>query len=169
MHFDLQKQRSIIKYRKGDSMGKVYDKVMEYKRKYPSGITWFRLKKHADVVEKHLNPGEEVLYAFTGQKNESPLDFFETAVIALTNKRILIGQKRVTPGYWLNSITPDLFNDMQVSSGILFGRITIDTVKEKVHISNLDKRGLPEIETVISEFMIEEKKKYMRRDENDSK
>lgn len=149
-------------------MGKVYDSVMRYKNKYPQGITWFRLKKHAEVVEKHLNPGEEVLYAFAGQKNDSPFDFFQTAVIVLTTKRILIGQKRVTWGYHFNAITPDMFNDMQVYSGIIFGKITIDTVKEKVIISNLDKNSLPEIETNISEFMMEEKKKYKTNTENDS-
>ena len=35
---------------------------MEYKRRYSGGIYW-RLRKHAAVIEKHLNPGEEVLYA----------------------------------------------------------------------------------------------------------
>ena len=40
----------------------------------------------------------------------------------------------------------------------------IDTVKEKVILSNLSKKGLDEIETTISEFMMEAKKNY--KDEN---
>ena len=44
--------------------------------------------------------------------------------------------------------------------GIIWGKITIDTVKEEVIITNLSKKSLPEIETSISEFMMEEKKKY---------
>lgn len=141
-------------------MNNVFKKVKEFTSKYPHGITWFRLKQHSKIIEKHLNPGEEVIYAFVGQKNDSFLDVFSTSVIALTNKRILIGQKRLLFGYFLTSITPDLFNDLEVYQGILFGRITIDTIKEVVVITNLDKNSLPEIETSISTFMMEEKKKY---------
>ena len=38
--------------------------------------------------------------------------------------------------------------------------LTIDTVKEKVFVSNLDNKSLGEIETNISTFMMDEKKKY---------
>lgn len=141
-------------------MKTLYEQVYEFKQKYPKTITWHRLKKHCDVIVKHLNPGEEVWYAFAGQKNDHPLDWFSTSVIALTNKRILIGQKRVLIGYSLNSITPDLFNDMQIYRGIRWGKITIDTVKEVIILTNLDKKSLPEIETNISEFMMKEKQKY---------
>lgn len=141
-------------------MGKVYDQVCMFKSKYPGTITWWRLKKHASVIEKHLNADEEPLYSFAGQKNDDMLDVFSTAVLCLTNKRILIGQDHILTGYTLNSITPDLFNDMQVYSGILFGKITIDTLKEVVIFTNLDKKSLPEIETAISNNMMEQKKKY---------
>ena len=49
---------------------------------------------------------------------------------------------------------------MQVFRGLLFGKITIDTIKEVVIITNLDKKCLPEVETAITEFMMKEKKKY---------
>lgn len=140
-------------------MGKVFDQVCMFKAKYPHSLGW-RIRKHAEIVERHLNPGEEPLYSFVGQKNDNMLDIFSTCVLCLTNKRILIGQRLVMFGYKLNSITPDLFNDMQVLETLLFGKITIDTIKEKVIITNLDKRSLPEIETAISSFMMEEKKKY---------
>ena len=75
-------------------MGKCYEMVREFKRKYPLTIA-FRLKKHCDIIEKHLNPGEEILYAFPAQKNASVLEIFYTNVVALTNKRILVATKRV--------------------------------------------------------------------------
>lgn len=143
-------------------MGQVYDHVTLYKKKFPGGVTWWRLKKHANVIEQHLNPGEYVKYAFAGQKNDKFYDLTSTAVIAITNKRILIGQKRVVWGYFLSSITPDLYNDMQVYQGLIWGKITIDTVKEVVVITNLSKDSLREIETEITEFMMEEKKKYAK-------
>ena len=55
---------------------------------------------------------------------------------------------------------------MQIFQGFLWGKITIDTVKETVILTNLAKSSLIEIETVISSFMMEEKKKYgLRRTE----
>ncbi|MBR4693808.1 MAG: PH domain-containing protein [Bacilli bacterium] len=141
-------------------MGKVYDQVKMFKAKYPGTITWFRLRSHAKVVEMHLNAAEEPIYTFAGQLNENNLDIIDTGVICVTNKRILIGQKNLIFGYNLNSITPDLYNDMQVYAGAIFGLVTIDTIKEVINISNIDKKALPEIETAISSFMMEEKKKY---------
>ena len=60
-------------------------------------------------------------------------------------------------------ITPDLYNDMRIYRGLLFGKITIDTVKEVVTISNLSKSSLDDIETNISQFMMKEKLKYKDR------
>ena len=141
-------------------MGKVYDQVCMFKAKYPGTITWWRLKKHAKVIEDHLNPGEEPLYSFAGQKNDDVFDVFSTSVLCMTNKRILIGQDHILTGYTLTSITPDLFNDLTVYSGIIFGKVIIDSVKEVVVFTNLSKKSLAEIETAISSNMMEEKKKY---------
>ena len=137
----------------------VYRKVLEFKDRHPGTIGW-RIKKNSSVVEMHLNPNEEVLYAFIAQKNDNPFNIFGSAVIALTNKRILIGRKRVVFGYFLDSITPDMFNDLKVASGLLWGKVYIDTVKEFVTLSNISTDALTEIETEISSYMMEEKKKY---------
>jgi len=145
-------------------LGLVSSKVLAFNKKYPNTIAWRKLK-HAAVVEKHLNPGEKVLYAFCAQKNASHGEIFNTCCFTLTNKRILIGQKRVLFGYTLTSITPDLFNDLEVYQGIFWGMITIDTVKELVNLSNIDKKALDEIETNITEFMMNEKKKYAKRND----
>ena len=141
-------------------MGKVYDQVCMYKAKYPGTITWFRLRKHAKVVEDHLNEGEEPIYTFAGQKNNDVLDIWSTCVVCVTNKRLIIAQDHILVGYTMNTITPDMFNDLEIYSGIIFGKVTIDTVKETVVLTNLDKKSLPEIETAITTFMMEEKKKY---------
>jgi len=141
-----------------------YEHVKKFKEKFSSTIAW-RLFQNAKIIDMHVNPDEIVNYAFAGQKNVSPFDFFQTAVIALTDKRLLIGQKRILFGYSLSSVTPDLYNDMQVYQGLIWGRIEIDTVKEKIIISNLSKKSLIEIETKVSEFMMEEKKKYAHEKE----
>lgn len=136
-----------------------YDKVKKFKKQFPFTVTW-RLKAHSKVVEKHLNPQEEVLYVFAAQRSFSTFDIFSTYVVALTNKRIILAQKRVLFGYTFLTITPDLFNDLTVKSGLLWGKVYIDTVKEIVQLSNISKSALNEIETEITEFMMVEKKKY---------
>ena len=49
-------------------MNTIYPLIKRFKNRYPLTIAW-RLRSHAKVLEKHLNPGEEVIYAFVGQKN----------------------------------------------------------------------------------------------------
>lgn len=143
-----------------NKMGKIYDQVAMFKAKYPGTITWWRLKKHAKVLEEHINPDEEPLFSFAGQKTSETWDFFSTAVLTVTNKRILVGQDHILTGYTLNSVTPDMYNDLEVYAGIIWGRVTIDTIKEKIVFTNIDKKALGEIETQISSRMMEEKQKY---------
>ena len=144
----------------------IYKRVLKFKEKYPMTIAW-RLRKNSEVLERHLNPDEEVIYAFAAQKNDNPFNIFETSVIALTTKRILIGRKRIVFGYFLNSITPDMFNDLKIAGGLIWGRVYIDTVKEFVTLSNISNDALTEIETEISSYMMEAKKEYKKKDEDE--
>ena len=145
-------------------MGKCYEMVSEFKKKYPMTIA-FRLKRHCEIIEKHLNPEEEILYAFAAQKNASVFEIFYTNVVVLTNKRILIATKRLFFGYFFITITPDMFNDLTIRKGIIFGSVVIDTIKENVVLSNIDPKALPEIETTITDYMMQEKRNYPRREE----
>ena len=140
----------------------VYPKVKEFKKKYFFTIAW-RIKAHSKVIDLHLNEGEYIKYAFAAQKNESQLDIFTTYVVALSNKRILLGQKRLFWGYFFTAITPDMFNDLKVEMGLIWGSVKIDTIKEVVVLSNIQKKALPEIETSITEYMMKEKKKYLQK------
>ena len=134
---------------------RVYKLVERFKKKYPGTIA-IRLKKHAKVVEDILDKDENVLYAFCGQRNDSYL-LFDSCVVALTNKRIIVGEKRALFGSYLITVSPELFNDLKLTTGIFFGKIEIDTVKENIFISNLDKKSLDEIETNINKIMYENK------------
>ena len=94
-------------------------------------------------------------------------DIISTHVFVITNKRLIIATKRVLFGYFLYSITPDMFNDLTVYSGLIWGKVQIDTIKEVVFISNLSKKSLDEIETSVTEYMMKEKKKYARREKEE--
>jgi len=137
--------------------------VMEFKKRYPSTVMW-RIKKHCRVVEKHLNPNEKVLYALAAQMNNDAMDIIDTAVLCVTSDRILIGQDQILYGYTFNSVTPEMYNDLQVNSGIFWGKIIIDTVKEVIYFSNLSKKSLVEIESIISMYMMEAKKLYPNKE-----
>ncbi len=143
-------------------MASIYERAKEFKKKYPMTVSW-RLNKNSRIVEKYLGNNEKVLYVFSAQKNNNPLDIISTAVIALTNERIIIGRKRVVFGYFFDSITPDLFNDLKVLSGVIWGKIHIDTAKEFITLSNLDKRALPEIEEMVG-ICMRNKKSHSKKD-----
>lgn len=148
----------------GDKMkNNTYKFVCEFMKKFPKTIA-FRVKKHAQVVNIHLNKDEKVIYAFCGQNNISSLMIINSCVVALTNQRILIGQKKLFWGYFFTTITPDLYNDLKVRKNLIWSDIEIDTVKENIYISNLDPRGAIEIENIISNFMMKEKQKYGKRE-----
>ena len=145
-------------------MASTYELVKDFKKKYPNTISW-RLKKHCAIIDQNLNPNEKVLFAFAAQNNSSHDAIFDTAVLALTTDRLMIAQDRILVGYKLNTITPDLYNDMQVSAGIIWGTVTIDTMKETIIFSNISKKALSEIQINISSFMIEDKKKFYSKTE----
>ena len=131
----------------------VYEKVKEFKRKYPMTISW-RLKKHSELVEKHLQKDEEVLYAFAAQKNNNPFDIITTYVIVITNDRIIMGQKRLFFGYFLTNITSEMLNDLTIRMGLIWGKVCIDTIKEVVYLSNIQRDALTEIQNQIVEHIM---------------
>lgn len=142
-------------------MNYICEQAIEFKKRYPTTVAW-RLKKHSEVIKKHLSADEAILYVFAGQKSPFIWDMFSTYLVALTNKRILVAEKRLLFGYYFISITPEMFNDLSVQSGILWGKVFIDTIKEQVIINNIDKRALAEIQNRVSEYMLEEKRKVVK-------
>ena len=146
-------------------MSTLLTELKKFKKKYPLTVAW-RIKSNLKVLEKHLNYDEKVIYLFCGQKNPKSYDIFSTGVIAITNKRILIGRKRVFFGYALDTIMPYMYNDLNIRAGLIWGKVIIDTIKEVIVFSNIDKAALDEIETNISEAMIVLKKQYPSEKKN---
>lgn len=130
------------------------EQLASFKSKYPLTIGW-RLKKHSKLLLEHLHDDEVIRYAFYAQKNNSSLDVTSTGIIAVTNKRLVIARDRVVIGYFFDSITADMFNDLKVRSGIIWGKIIIDTINELVILSNISKSALQEIEEEVTSAMLE--------------
>ena len=142
-------------------MNYICEQAKEFKKRYPMTVAW-RLNSHSKVIKKHLSSDEAILYVFAGQKSPFIWDMFSTYLVALTNKRILVAEKRLLFGYYFISVTPEMFNDLSVQSGIIWGKVFIDTIKEQVIINNIDKRALAEIQNKVSEYMLEEKRKVVK-------
>ncbi len=142
-------------------MNYICEQAKEFKKRYPMTVAW-RLNSHSKVIKKHLSSDEAILYVFAGQKSPFIWDMFSTYLVALTNKRILVAEKRLLFGYYFISVTPEMFNDLSVQSGIIWGKVFIDTIKEQVIINNIDKRALAEIQNRVSEYMLEEKRKVVK-------
>ncbi len=137
----------------------IYNKVRDFKNRFPMTISW-RLKAHCKVAAEHVNDDEEVLYAFAAQKLPSVFNITSTYAIVVTDKRILLAQKRLIFGYFYYTITPDMFNDLTLKMGLFWGKVVIDTVKETVTLTFISKKALREIETVLSKYMMQEKRQY---------
>lgn len=138
-------------------MQQIYERAKSFKKMYPATIAW-RLRAHAKVVEAHLNDDEIVDYVFVAQKNDKIYDIVSTYIIALTNQRILLCQKRLLFGYFTISVQRYMFNDLKVKRGIIWGKIYIDTLKEFIALSNISKSALLEIENQISEHVTKAQK-----------
>lgn len=137
-----------------DNKSILKEQLSNFRKKYPLTIGW-RLDKNSKVILEHLHDDEVIKYAFYAQKNRSSFDILGTGIVAITNKRLIIGRDRVVIGYFFDSITPDMFNDLKIRTGIIFGKVIIDTVKELVVLSNISKSALTEIEEEISSAMME--------------
>lgn len=140
-------------------MDKGYKMLKKFHHSYPLTVAW-RKKAHYKVIKKHLNSDEKILYVFAAQKTDNPFDFFSTSVLLLTNNRFLIGRKRLTFGYFYDSVTPDMLNDFNIRAGLLWGSLIIDTVKEVIVFKKIQKKALYELEDVVSKYMIDFNLKY---------
>ncbi len=144
----------------------VYSLVRKFKRKYSLTIA-FNLKKHSKVVQDVIDPDEKLLYAFCGQRNDSHSLLFDSCVVVLTSKRLVVGQKRVLWGYKVITVTPEMFNDLTINAGLIFGRIEIDTIKERIFISDIEKKALDEIETNVNNIMLKIKRQHKKEEKGD--
>lgn len=112
------------------------------KNGYGSGMLGWG-QKSFEVVAKNLMPDEEALICFIGLHYSSPEHHCGNFAYAITNKRLILGQKKVI-GETVQFINLDNINDITLSTNAIYGYITFDTYKEcfKVGFVNEDARKL---------------------------
>ena len=144
----------------------IWRQARKFRRKYPL-TSALRLWAHSKISAKHLNPGEKIKYVFGAQKGPSSADIVSTYIIVITDKRIMIGRKRLVFGYFFLAITPELFNDIKVKKGLLWAKVEIDTVKEYIILSNIQGGAASKTETAITQYVMKKKCKH-KKDEKAS-
>ncbi len=113
--------------------------------------------KHFKILEDNLLNGKEIKTVFIGLHNYiSNSQYNGNFAYTITNKRIILGQKQNLSGENFQAISLNNINDIAFKSGILFGIITIDTIKETFNIA-LDKNSAKLINTKIHEVIEETK------------
>ena len=92
--------------------------------------------KHCGVIEKMLDADEDIKFCFAGFKQADKKSKDESTggcIIAVSNKRILLGQKKAI-GQVSQTVLLDQLNDITTKRGLAKAYITIDTKKEKIQL-----------------------------------
>ncbi|WML26266.1 PH domain-containing protein [Neobacillus sp. OS1-33] len=109
--------------------------------------------KHFGILENNLIKGEKVLMTFIGLHNYvSVTKHDNNYAYAITNKRIMFGQKQTISGEKFKAIAYERINDISFETGMMFGVLTIDTPQEKFNIA-LDKGSAISINSHIHEVL----------------
>jgi ribosomal protein L37AE/L43A len=108
--------------------------------------------KHFELIENSLMKDEEILMTFIGLHNYISMTKHDSNfAYAVTNKRMIMAQKKVI-GERFQTVSLDNVNDITFTSGVVFGVMTVDTIKEKFNIC-LDKISAKKINEKIHEVL----------------
>ncbi len=125
--------------------------------KFGTGIIKSWSLKHFSIIQSALSTDENVIMCFMGLHNyKSPGKHDRNFAYAVTNKRIIMAQKKLI-GKNFQTIFLDNINDVTFSSSLVYGIITIDTLKEKFNVA-LDKSQANNINLKIHDVLYELKK-----------
>jgi hypothetical protein len=108
---------------------------------YGQGFNTRNSIKHFEIIEKNLGNDENVLFAFIGLHNYVSISKHDNNfAYAVTNKRILLGQKKVI-GEVFQSIALNKINDITFQSGVAYGVITVDAQTEVFNVAVLKSQA----------------------------
>lgn len=99
------------------------------------GVTKSWALKHFEVLEENLMRNEVVYMTFIGLHNYKSLSKNDgNYAYAITNKRIMMGQHLALGRKNFQTVKLENINDITLASGLMTGRLTIDTYKEEFNI-----------------------------------
>ncbi|GAB6427879.1 hypothetical protein bcgnr5372_38280 [Bacillus luti] len=120
--------------------------------KFGSGFNEKWGVKHFRVLENNLMNGEKVQMVFIGIHDyKSATKHDNYYAYAITNKRIMFGQKTLT-GEKFKAVDHERINDISFETGMVVGFLTIDTPQEKFKVA-LDKASATSINNSIHQVL----------------
>ena len=123
---------------------------------YGAGFNRKNSIKHFQIIEKMLRPDEDVRAVFIGLHNYvSATKHDNNYAYAITNKRILMGQKRLI-GEVSQIVNLNNVNDITYSTSMIMGLICIDTIKETFNVG-IDKKTASNIFNAVHDAFYEVK------------
>lgn len=91
--------------------------------------------QHFQILVDALMAGEKIIFPFIGLHNYVSMTKHDSNfAYAVTNKRIIMGQKKMI-GQIFQSVNWENVNDITFKSGLALGIITIDTFKETFNVA----------------------------------
>lgn len=118
--------------------------------------------KHFSLIEQALGDDEEPIMCFIGLHNYvSATHHDDNFAYAITSKRILMAQQKII-GQRFQTVDVDNLNDITMTTGLMLGVITIDTIKEKFNVA-VNKQAAKSINDAIHDvlFSIKQQKKSL--------
>ncbi|PDZ37676.1 hypothetical protein CN520_16245 [Bacillus cereus] len=120
--------------------------------KFGSGFNEKWGVKHFKVLEDNLMNGEKIHMTYIGMHDyQSSTKHDGNYAYAITNKRIMFGQKTMT-GEKFKAVDHEKINDISFETGMWFGFLTIDTPQEKIKVA-LDKDSAKSINNHIHQVL----------------
>lgn len=150
---EKEKQEILIKNNPFETAEGMYQYCLDNKL----GSGWNRKwgTKHFKIIEENLLPGEEIKMPFIGLHNSISVSKHDGHfAYALTNKRIMMAQKKAVTGEIFQTVSLNNINDITFQSGLIYGKLTIDTIKETFNIE-VDKETAKTIKSSFHVIMNE--------------
>ena len=123
------------------------------KNNFGQGMTANWALKHFQLVENPLASDEDVIMCFICLHNFQSISKHDNNyAYAITNKRIIMAQKKII-GENLQSVAINNLNDITLTTSLVFGIITIDTMKERFNVG-VNKQVARNINKVIHDVLL---------------
>lgn len=117
------------------------------------GFNTKQMRKHFELAASQLGPNEEATVCFIGLHNfVSMTNHANNFAYVVTTDRIIMAQKKVI-GQTVKFVNLNNLNDITMSTGLVFGTLTFDTLKETFNVG-VNKSVIANIHNLVSNFVM---------------
>lgn len=130
------------------------------------GFNEKQMRKHFELAASQLGPNEEATVCFIGLHNFASITKHSyNFAYVVTTDRIIMAQKKVI-GQEVQFINLKNLNDIKMRTGLVFGTLTFDTLKETFNVG-VNKLELANIHNLVSNSVMGATNKVQTISESD--